>query len=196
MQAPTLAIIQDRAGEELRLIDTARWHILSYDSLRVSLANRASFVVSADAVLIAGASFLFTWFSQRQVYGGRLSTTLVGAGMLTALVFSVLSIRRASQALLSNRTRRVLFNADPPSSLFYQHDDTIRAIPDYAEFSVAFKKQTLDAEVESAVVNLWLVLRTHAYRYRFLRAATNELQIAALAFACSAITATTLGLLR
>jgi hypothetical protein len=184
-----------KADEEKRLIETVRWHILRYDSLRVSLANRASFMVSANAVLIAAVSFLFSWFSQRHVYGGKLSTILVGIGMVMSFGFALLSMRRASQALLSNKTWRTLFNAEPPPSLFYQHSDTIKTVPGYVEFAAAFKEQTFSSELESAIVNLWQILHTHAHRYGFLRAATNNLQIATLVFAGSAIVAVILGLL-
>lgn len=183
-----------KAEADRLLIEAARWHILRYDALRVSLANRASFMVSANAVLIAGISFLFSWFSQRSIYGGRTSSIIVGIGMLVALIFSLLSMRKASQALLSNRTWRTLYADDPAPSLFYQHSDTVKAIPGHAEFRQAFKMLELDAEVDSAVTNLWLVLRTHAYRYSFLRSATNQFQIAVLAFAGSAIVAVSLGL--
>ena len=97
---------------------------------------------------------------------------------------------------MSNKSWRRLFNAEPPLSLFYQHSDTIKAASTYAEFSADFRDQTSDSEVESAVVNLWLVLHMHAYRYQFLRSAINELQIAILAFAVLAIAAVVLGLIR
>ena len=184
------------AASEEQLLDAARWHILRYDQLRASLASRASFVVSADAALIAGVTFLFSWTASHHVYGGTASIALIGMGMLIALVFAVLSVRSASRALLSSRSWRTLFGAEPPPSLFYQHTDTIRAAPEYTQFSAAFKGQSVRSELDSAVVNLWVVLQTHAYRYRFLRVATNELQIATLAFACSAVVAVVLGLVR
>ena len=122
--------LTDNANSQLiRLIETARWHTTRYDNLRASLANRASFVVSVDAVLIAGVSFLFSWVATRSVYGGRVSLVIVGCGMLLALVFALLSVRRASQALLSSKSWRKLFNVGPPPSLFYQHSDTIQQYP-------------------------------------------------------------------
>jgi hypothetical protein len=114
-----------KAEVNRRLIETACWHTLRYDALRVSLANRASFMVSANAVLIAGISFLFSWFSQRPIYGGRTSSIIVGAGMLVALIYSLLSMRKASQALLSSRSWRKIYADDPAPSLFYQHSDTV-----------------------------------------------------------------------
>jgi hypothetical protein len=185
---------EEVSNEERLLIETARWHTLRYDGLRASLTNRASFMVSANAVLIAGTSFLFSWFYQRSIYGGKSSAIIVSLGLLVSLIFSLLSIRRASQALISNTSWRKLYGADPPLSLFYQHSDTIKAVPGYTEFAEAFKSQTLSHEAECAIVNLWLILRTHAYRYRFLRSATNEFQIAVLAFAGTAVVAVALGL--
>jgi hypothetical protein len=196
MNTEVHGLTQHASAPAIRLIETARWHTLRYDNLRASLASRASFVVSADAVLIAGVSFLFSWTAGRGVYGGTVSLVPVGVGMLLALIFALLSVRGASRAFLSNKSWRRLFSAEPPLSLFYQHSDTIKAASTYAEFSSAFREQTPDSEVESAVVNLWLVLQTHAYRYRFLRTATNQLQIAILAFAGSAVAAVVLGLIR
>jgi hypothetical protein len=196
MSAEMHGLTEDTNTPAERLIETARWHTLRYDGLRVSLASRGSFVVSADAVLIAGISFLFSWTAGRGVYGGAISLVPVGVGMLLALIFALLSVRGASRALLSNKSWRRLFNVESPLSLFNQHSDTIKAASTYAEFSTAFREQTIDSEVESAVVNLWLVLQTHAYRYQFLRAATKQLQIAILTFSGSATAAVVLGLIR
>lgn len=179
----------------VRLIETIRWHTIRYDNLRASLANRASFVVSVDAVLIAGVSFLFSWIARRSIFGGKATLIVLGCAMLLALVFALLSVRQASRALLSSKSWRKLFEVEPPPSLVYQHSDTIKVAPSYTEFSATLRKQSLNSEVEAATVNLWLVLHTHAYRYRFLRRATNELQVAILAFAGSAILAVTLGLI-
>src|SRR5579871_1318710 len=166
----------DITMQAMRLIETARWHIIRYDNLRSSLATRASFTVSVDAVLIAGISFLFSYIAGHKIYGGTISLSLIGSGMLVALIYALLSVRDASQGLLSSKTWRILFGDEPPHSLFYQHSDTIKATPSYREFSATFKGQTLESEAESAIVNLWLVLRTHAHRYKFIRAAIRKLQ--------------------
>jgi hypothetical protein len=179
-----------------RLIETARWHTVRYDNLRASTANRASFVVSANAILIAGVSFLFSWIAARKIYGGSVSLILVSVGMLLALVFALRSVRAASQVLVSKKTWRTLFKGDPPASLFYHHNDTLKEASTYAQFSSRFKEQTLDSELEWAVINLWIVLNMHAHRYRFLRAATNHLQVATLAFIGSTIAGVALYLIR
>jgi hypothetical protein len=145
-------------------------------------------MVSADAVLIAGVSFVLSWVLDRGAVGGTALLVMVGTGAVLTLVLATLSIQGASRALLSDKPWRRLFKATPPDSLFYQHTDTIRAVPGHTEFSAAFRGQSPATEAEAAIVNLWLVLRTHAHRYQYLRAATRYLQLAALAFAGTAAT--------
>jgi hypothetical protein len=177
-----------------RVVEAARWHALRYDGLRSSLANRASFVVSVDAVLIAGVSFLFPWIIDRGMFGGKASLALVGLGTMLTLLFAALSISRASRALLSSQSWRTLFGGEPAPSLFYHYSDTVNSMPEFAQFRAGFMEQTRTSEAESAVVCLWLVLLTYGHRYQHLRAATKYLRIATLSFVGAAMCAVVLAL--
>jgi hypothetical protein len=177
-----------------RLIEAARWHTVRYDALRASLANRASFVVSVATILIAGISFLFPWIADRKIYGATTALILLSLGILTSLVFAILSVREACRGLLTGKPWRTIFG-EAPRSLFYQHEDTTKDLPSYADFNSAFKNQSLEMELNYAITNLWLCLETHAYRYNFIRNAVARLQIAIIAFAVSVVAAAILGLL-
>jgi len=180
-------------AQNIRLIEAARWHTVRYDNLRASLASRASFVVSVATILIAGTSFLFPWIADRKIYGGTVALILLGLGMLTSLIFAMLSVREACRGLLTSKPWRKIFGEAPPS-FFYQHEDTIRDLPSYADFSAAFKGQSLETELDYVMINLWLCVETHAHRYRFIRKVVNQLQIAVIAFAVSVVAAAVLGL--
>jgi hypothetical protein len=95
-------------------------------------------------------------------------------------------------SLSEPRTARM---ANEAHNLFYQHEDTTKDLPSYADFSSAFKGQSLEMELDYAMTNLWLCLETHAYRYKFIRNAVNRLKVAIIAFSVSVVAAAVLGLL-
>jgi hypothetical protein len=49
-------------------------------------------MVSADALLIAGVSFILSWAVDRGVVGGTVSLALMGTGGLLTLVLATLSV--------------------------------------------------------------------------------------------------------
>jgi hypothetical protein len=175
-----------------RTIETARWHILRYDTLRQSIANRASFLISANAVLIGGVALLFPKAVGPGILGGRPVLATLGAGALMILGLATLSIMSATRALLARRTWRTLFGDDPTPSLFYQHSDTVRQLDNFIAFRDTFTRQSLAEEVDAATGNLWVVLQTHNYRYHFLRQATQRLKLGLAVFATGIATVVTL----
>lgn len=169
------------------MIETARWHILRYDGLRGSIANRASFLISANAVLIGGVALLFPKTVGQDIAGGRAVLGALAVGALSVLGLSALSVINATKALLAGQSWRSLYGTDPPPSMFYQHSDTVRKTPNFAAFDAAFVEQTLDQERKSATVNLWVVLQAHNYRYKFLRRATRRLRLGLVVFVGSVV---------
>ncbi|WBB91425.1 hypothetical protein [Verrucosispora sp. WMMC514] len=179
-------INHNRSAEDFkRMIETARWHILRYDQLRGSIANRASFLISANAVLIGGVALLFPKTVGQDITGGRPILATLAAGALLVLGLSALSVLSATKALLAGKTWRSLYGTDPQPSMFYQHSDTVEQAPNFAAFDAALLGQSLDEERKSATVNLWVVLQTHNYRYKFLRKSTRYLQLGLAVFVSS-----------
>ncbi|WP_030490737.1 hypothetical protein [Micromonospora chokoriensis] len=171
--------------ENRRLIETARWHITRYDGLRSSIANRASFVISANAVLIGGVALLFPSAINQDIYGGQVTVIAMGVAALGVLILAATSIVAATNALLAAKRWRDIYGSDPPPGMFYLHSDTLAVTPTFRDFGAAFAAQTASAERMSATVNLWVVLQTLNYRYRFLRRATRRLQYGFATLACS-----------
>ncbi|MEW1587918.1 hypothetical protein AB0283_21060 [Micromonospora vinacea] len=172
-------------AENQRLIETARWHITRYDGLRSSIANRASFVISANAVLIGGVALLFPNAINQEVYGGRVTVVAMGVAALGVLILAATSIVAATNALLAAKRWRDIYGSEPPPGMFYLHSDTLAVTPTFRDFDTAFAAQTVSDERMSATVNLWVVMQTLNYRYRFLRRATRRLQYGFGMLACS-----------
>ncbi|WP_435205650.1 hypothetical protein [Micromonospora sp. bgisy143] len=168
-----------------RIIDTARWHILRYDGLRSSIANRASFVISANAVVIGGVALLFPAAIGQDIFGGRATLLAVGCASLAVLILAALSIVAATNALLASKRWRELYGSEPPPGMFYQHSDTFRVVSTFRDFETEFAAQTADSERLSATVTLWIVMQTQNYRYEFLRRATRRLQQSFATLCCS-----------
>lgn len=159
--------------------------MIRYDSLRATVATRASFILSADAVLIAGVALLVPQGIQRNIAGGRASLGLIGLGSIITLVLAGLSIRSAFEAQFGNRPWRRIFGDEAPSGFIYQHTDTLRETPSYGEFASLFATQTPQQELESAVSSLWVGLNSHARRYRFMRKSASRLYLAMSTFVLS-----------
>jgi hypothetical protein len=189
-----IIVRDDHEAQMIRVIETARWHIVRYDSIRASLATRASFVVSVAALVVAAISFVFSWAAGHKFYGGTVSLALLDSGMLLSLIYALVSIRSATSGLLSSKPWRSVYSGQPPRSLFYTHSDTTKQLPQYADFSTIFKEQTLEMEAEFAMVNLWLVLNTTDHRYKFIRKAVRRLNVAILIFSVVAAATAALGL--
>jgi hypothetical protein len=177
-----------RTDDELReRIATARWHATRYDSLRSSLTTRASFMVSVNAIIVAGTALLLTQSKPEDLSGGRLALAVAVFGAMITLAFSALSVRRAMGALVGRRPWRIDASAELPLSTFYQHSDTFQRLPDFASFAAYFPAESLEAQLDAAVVNLWVVMRAHVMRYAALRKAAATLSLAISTFAGSAV---------
>jgi hypothetical protein len=162
--------------EVTRAIETVRWHTVRYDVLRASAASRASFVIGADSVLIAGVALLIPSTHGQSGWIARSLTWVATAGALFALLFAGLSIISAANSFLSPLPWRKLFGGPNKWSAFYQHSDTLAIASSYDDFEALFVEQTVDDELTSSIVNLWLVIKTHAYRYGHLRRSIRRLK--------------------
>jgi hypothetical protein len=173
--------VADTAGQ----LETLRWHIVRYDALRASLAARASFLLSANAVLIAGVALLVPQGIQRSVAGGRVSLGLLGGGSVVTLILSGISIRDALQAQFLGRPSRTVLGNDPPLAFVYHHSDALQQAPTYQEFASKFSSQGPREELTSALAALWIGLNAYSQRYRHMRRSAVRLYAAMTSFAIS-----------
>jgi hypothetical protein len=166
-------------------IEAARWHTDRYDALRASTASRASFVLTANGVLIAGVAFLTPAGLDPSQGLERVVSLLAVAGGLLALLFAAISISLAANSLVSSKRWRVMFGEPRSLGLFYQHSDTFSAAPTFDQFQEQFVGLSREADLGSAIVNLWVVMKTHAHRYAYLRRAVRYLKLGLLVFVVS-----------
>jgi hypothetical protein len=174
-QKPTVA-------EQITLI---RWHLDRYDRLRASTASRASVVLSAGAVLLAGNALVLS-----QVIG-RIPDSLPtwGLALFTAAttisaVLVVLTLLRASRVLVTGRDSRSMFGGPDslPVSLVFNGTDTVDRLHSFDEFRGALGSQRAEDILEAAQVELWIGIQQHRHRYLRLRGAVRVLRYAGVAF--------------
>lgn len=183
------------AAEGETQIEALRWHILRYDSLRVSVATRASFLLSANAVLIAGVALLVPQGIQRSVAGGRLSLGLLGGWSVVTLILSGISIHNSMGAQLHRRSSRETLESEPPLAFLYHHSDALQQASTYREFAGKFASQGQQEELKCALAALWIGLNAYSRRYRCMRRSAVNLYLAMTSFAISVTIASMLSVL-
>jgi len=167
------------------MIETARWHISRFDTLRGLIAGRASFIISANAVLVGGIALLLPKALGLEEFGGELVIAVLVLAALATLGCSIASIVSATGILVSLQRWRELFGSSAPLSMLYTSSDTLRAAPTFTEFAAMLRQQTLEIEHQNATVSLWVVINTYSYRYAFLRRAVVWLRASLLIFSGS-----------
>jgi hypothetical protein len=171
-------------------LELLKWHLGRNDQRRVSTANRASVVLSAAAILLAGNALILS----RLLAGpdARLTRPLAavfGAGMLASVALVIISLIHASGVLATIRTSRETFGGAQrlPPALLFNDTDTMSQLATFDDFRAAVDTQDYEAILEAAKVELWIGLLQHRYRYLRLRGAIRALRWAAIAFLVSAI---------
>jgi hypothetical protein len=170
-------------------LELLKWHLGRNDQRRVSTANRASVVLSAAAILLAGNALILS----RLLAGSNatLSAPLAvvfGTGMLASVALVIVSLIRASGVLVTIRASRDTFARAQglPSALLFNDTDTVSQLATFDDFRAAVDTQDYEAILEAAKVELWIGLLQHRHRYLHLRGAVQALRWAAIAFLVSA----------
>ncbi|MFI7304431.1 hypothetical protein ACIBM8_14585 [Micromonospora aurantiaca] len=135
-------------------------------------------MLSANALLVAGAGLLISQALSAQLFGGRISVAVIGLTWVITLVFIALSVQSAIGALFGRQSWRRLFGEGPPPGLFYQHTDTLKELSSFEDFAGTFRALDANTELQSATVGLWAGVHAHAFRYASLRRAAKRLNIA------------------
>ena len=176
--------------EPKEALELLKWHLGRNDQRRVSTANRASVVLSAAAILLAGIALILS----RLLAGpdARLSAPLAGvfgSVLLASLTLVIISLIRASGVLVTVRASRETFAGAQrlPSALLFNDTDTVSQLATFDDFRAAVDTQDYEAILEAAKVELWIGLLQHRHRYLRLRQAVRALRWAAIAFLVSAV---------
>jgi len=182
--------VKQQAPGPKETLELLKWHLGRNDQRRVSTANRASVVLSAAALLLAGNALLLS----RLLAGpnARLNGPLAavfGAGMLASVALVIISLVYASGVLATIRSSRETFGGAQrlPPALLFNDTDTMSQLATFDDFRAAVDTQDYAAILEAAKVELWIGLLQHRHRYLRLRGAIRALRWAAIAFLISAV---------
>lgn len=161
---------------EKERLDIAFWLSDKYDRMRETISQRASIVVSADALLIASATFLLDKiFSGGNNYPEpERKIMAICSGI--ALLLLTLSIVFAANGIVNLwTTSRKLFGRNMKPSIFFHAFHTKEVFKDLTHFEKEFRKATTDELLTYALGNLWLMENLFVYRYDFLSRAIKLL---------------------
>jgi hypothetical protein len=161
-----------------RRLELLNFHIVRYDGLRATLANRASILISADTLLLTALGLLFT----KGIPHGHHIMEIVVVILTLALASNILwSVYLALNAIVTSS--HTLFG-DFPKRFLYSHHDTFDAYKDRTvqEFINESLTLTEDRLLESASAELWRQIQRQYLRYGFFRRALDKFFISALAY--------------
>lgn len=155
--------------EQLELI---RWLIDRHDHLRSSMAGRAATVISADALLFAGAAFLLNRYLSS---GGsrRVEMAVFTLCIGASLILLSASVYSASNAIafVWQKTRSKLDIPGLPEMLFFHPSATVRTFRDmgFEVFEKEFTTSGKDALVKHGLGELMQITFAQHERYRAFR---------------------------
>jgi transposase len=165
-------------------LDDVKWHLIRYDNLRISLASRGALVLSADALIAAGATVLAVQrISQRD--GVAVTTAVAIIGILSLLCVGF-SVTFAARAIANIRPWQSVVKESIPRGIFFDASDTASAVESFQEFEYLLNDADEDAILRYATINLWKCIRGYRSRYARLRISLRFL-LAALWIFLSAV---------
>jgi len=160
--------------------DAACWLIERYDNLRSLVSNRASIIVSADALLLAGITFLLDHLiGLGNTMAGIERTILFAVVGLVILLLSISLFYAVSAiAFVWTTGRKATGFSNEPVILFFSTRETLNILPTTELFAERFKSTTKEQMTDYALAELLLVSRIHQARYGAFRWSLRFLQMA------------------
>ena len=167
------ASIEDRKLEIAFSLELVEWNIGRYDQIRSSVASRASLLVSANTLLLAGVALLLSIYNPNPD-GEKLSFILIAFFVLlvATLIFVLTSIWYCVDAIAATRTRktsRQTFKGVLPDRFLFNWGDTLRNNAAYEDFATKLRKSSPSEILEAALAELWTAIYQHSVKHRSLR---------------------------
>ncbi|MEV4436775.1 hypothetical protein [Streptomyces sp. NPDC049555] len=155
-----------QAKEALKL---AQWHLSRADQLRLGLVSRTSALLSANALVIAGAVLVSSSPSSRLA-------PIIWGSTLVVLTMSTYSVVQATGVLTGPLRGRDLSRPPGfPPSLSFSYKDTLDEFSDPLAFRDGFMTQSTGDATRSALLELWRCMTLHQLRMARLHRATRSL---------------------
>jgi hypothetical protein len=165
------------------LIALTRWHIDRYDRLRASTATRASVLLSANSVLMAGSAFLVDYHLQTAPPDRHPVWTIFFAVVAAITIGLVLrSLWSCVDAIAARKTTRMVHPGEIPSRFLFNWGDTLKAVDGSSSFVSKVSVLSYDEVLRHASAELWTDILQHSQRHRHLRAAISVFRYGIVAF--------------
>jgi len=170
------------------LIGLTRWHIDRYDRLRASTATRASVLLGANSVLMAGSAFLVDYHLQTAPPGRHPAWTIFFAIIAAITIGLILrSLWSCVDAIAARKTTRMVHPGEIPSRFLFNWGDTLKAVDGSSSFVSKVSALSYDEVLKHAAAELWTDILQHSQRHRHLRAAISVFRYGIVAFLVLAV---------
>lgn len=167
-------------------LDLIRWLIDRTDRLRESVASRASLVVSANALLLAGTTFLLgqtlSDLGQRPLTERILLVICIGV----TLLFLIVSLVSATGGIIGSwKADRQMLGDDALEQLFISSVASVKAFNSFKSFKQKFDKTDKEQVLSYALGNLWVIQNVHYRRHQKVEFAIKFMLLAVISFSVS-----------
>jgi hypothetical protein len=165
-----------------------QWNIARYDQIRSSTGSRASLLVSANALLLTGATILFSTYNDIEQPAGwwqSFVTTAFIVALGVTFIFTLLSVWFCVGAISAYKTRKTsrrVFREKLPSRFIFNWGDTLRLGAGYENFWTKMQGLTRSDALNSASAELWSAIYQHSKRHGQLRKGIRLFRISLVSF--------------
>ena len=156
------------------------------DTLRSSAANRAAIILSADALLVAGITFLVdkallsgTQYSVTEYIFLATSFSVTSALIILSAIFAVNAITTIWQR------SDTLIRRPAPKRLFFHLRDTSEGFKDFEDFEHHFRNTDISSFTTYALSEYWRQIHLHGHQITNFRRATKMFILSVIAYIIS-----------
>ena len=176
--------------EKKLIFQRVSWLIERADNLRESVANRASFVVSANAILLGALLFADKWkpiANQHLPFLEWLGIFFLLITIILLVISPIFSTLAASGVSFLWKRRTDAYDIKWSDQLFINSIATANKFQKYDDFKKAFLSVSEDEMNNYALGDLWLIQNLHSKRHYRLTLAIRYLLLAIFSFTISSI---------
>ena len=150
--------------------EQVRWLFNRYDNWRASIASRCSIVLSADALLLAGESFLLDkLFSVGPKFSIEVKIFIVVC-IFISLSLIIYSLINATIGIANVfKSSRQSIAKDTPNRLLFHPSDAVISSKSYNDFLMKYSNLSVE-DINNAIWSeIWTLVNLHNQRYQNLR---------------------------
>ncbi len=155
-----------------------------YDNHLSSLESRTATVISADALLLAGTTFLVDKVLSQSHQYSFLKQLFIDVSIGLAFVTLALSIAYAASGIANvwKTTRELAGGSPPQKSLFFRASNTVKALKGFSCFEDNFNSTSKEQMLSYALNELWLITNLDVRRQRLFQRAVRLLLFSVVPF--------------